>query len=64
VLYAQGKFDEYVKETSEALKLAKGFGGHELPGVSAYLEAYKQGKPRQVLPPSPDPPIIAGWKYE
>ena len=63
VLYAQGKYDEFVKETRGAV----GFLGNwndQVPEVRAFLEKFERWGPGAALPPAPDPHVIIGWNYD
>lgn len=63
VLYAQGKYDDYVKETRAALDVF-GQWKQPLPEVRAFLKRFERWGPGASLPPAPDPHIIIGWNYD
>ena len=58
VLYAQGKYDEFVQYTRAAVKFASGYrGGLDVAEVRAFLQKFELSGPGRALPPAPDPPI-------
>ena len=59
-LYAQEKFDEYVGQTRDAVRLAAAWK-HDLSDVRAFLGRFERWGPAVTLPPAPDPPLILGW---
>jgi tetratricopeptide (TPR) repeat protein len=63
VLYAQGKYAEYARETSAALAFFKRYG-QELPETRDFLARHERWGPGVGLPPAPDPPVIMGWNYD
>ena len=62
-LYAQGKYDEYVKETRAAITFF-GQWKQQVPEARAFLKRFERWGPGASLPPTPDPNIIIGWNYD
>lgn len=63
VLYAQGKYEDYVDHTRVALNFAASF--HEnLPEVRAFVTKFERWGPGAALPPAPDPQLILGWNHD
>ena len=63
VLYAQGKYEEYEKETRAALQFAERWS-QPLPEVRGFLTAYEVAGPGRSVPPAPDPDMILGWNAD
>jgi hypothetical protein len=63
VLYAQGKYDEYAKQTRAAVAFFGQWRG-EVPEVSAFLQKFERWGPGASLPPTPDPSVIIGWNHD
>jgi tetratricopeptide (TPR) repeat protein len=63
VLYAQGKYDEYAKETRAAITLF-GRWNQQVPQARAFLSRFERWGPGAALPPTPDPPVIMGWNHD
>jgi len=69
VLYAQRKFDEYARETEQALQIGAGLVAEhsrkDLDQVRTFLATFKsRGPSHNDLPPAPDPKIPIGWNYD
>src|SRR5262249_19121674 len=63
-LYAERRYDEYVRETRHALQLGDGMALREVTDVRQFLAAYEQNGPAETLPPVPDPKILVGWSND
>ncbi len=63
VLYAQGKYEEYVTLTRGTLAFAQSFGAR-LPKVRDFLDSFERWGPGAALPPAPDPPLVLGWNHD
>jgi hypothetical protein len=64
VLYAQGRYDEYARETRWILGFARRWK-RELAEVETFLAGFEQRGPGQgQLPPSPDPTLFIGWNLD
>jgi tetratricopeptide (TPR) repeat protein len=64
VLYAQGRYDEYARETRWTLGFARQWK-RELTEVETFLAGFEQRGPGQgQLPPSPDPTLFIGWNVD
>jgi tetratricopeptide (TPR) repeat protein len=63
VLYAQGKYDDFAKETRAALAFYA-TGKVSVPEVDDFLAKFERWGPGVVLPPAPDPRTILGWNYD
>ena len=64
VLYAQGKYQEYVKETRLALQIADTWSSQPFPEVRDFLAKHEAGGEATALPPAPDPRILMGWNQD
>jgi tetratricopeptide (TPR) repeat protein len=63
VLYAQGKYDDFVKEARVALAFLA-TGKVSVPEVQDFLAKFDRWGPGTVLPPAPDPRTILGWNHD
>ncbi len=63
VLYAQGKYAEYEKETRGAVDFFANWR-EQVPEVRAFFGKFERWGPGASLPPAPDPPIIIGWNHD
>ena len=63
VLYAQGKYDGYARETRAAVVFFQQWK-QEMPEARDFLSRFERWGPGVGLPPAPDPPIIMGWNYD
>jgi tetratricopeptide (TPR) repeat protein len=63
VLYAQGKYDDFAKETRAALA-SYATAKVSVPEVADFLAKFERWGPGAVLPPAPDPRTIPGWNYD
>jgi tetratricopeptide (TPR) repeat protein len=63
VLYAQGKYDDFAKETRAALAFFA-TAKVSVPEVRDFLEKFDRWGPGAVLPPTPDPRTIIGWNHD
>ena len=64
VLYALGRYDEYLQQTRRALAFAGGRASEELKDVSAFVARFERWGPGPALPPAPDPRLLLGWNYD
>ncbi len=64
VLYSQGKYAEYAKETKLALQFAESWSSQPLPEVRDFLSHYEATGEGSALPPAPDPRILMGWNQD
>ena len=63
VLYSQGKYQEYAKETKLALQFAETWSRQQFPEVREFLASHEAGG-ASTLPPAPDPRILMGWNQD
>lgn len=63
VLYAEGKYDDFVKETRAAVTFLANFKGL-IPEVRDFLAKFDRWGPGAALPPAPDPHVVIGWNYD
>ena len=63
VLYAQGKYADYARETKSAVAFFKQWK-QEMPEARDFLARFERWGPGAALPPAPDPPIIMGWNHD
>jgi Tfp pilus assembly protein PilF len=63
VLYAQGKYDDFVKEAKAAVAFHADWNA-PVPEVRDFLAKFDRWGPGVSLPPAPDPRIIIGWNYD
>lgn len=63
-LYAQGKFEAYVRETRQALQFAQTWSRNQLPEVREFLATYERAGAGSALPPAPDPRVLIGWNQD
>ena len=63
VLYAQGKYADYARETKTAVAFFKQWK-QEMPEARDFLARFERWGPGVALPPAPDPPIIMGWNHD
>jgi Tfp pilus assembly protein PilF len=63
VLYAQGKYDDFVKEAKAAVAFLANWNA-PVPEVRDFLAKFDRWGPGVSLPPAPDPRIIIGWNYD
>jgi len=60
--YAQGKWDDYRKQTEYAVGFARGNRGPDAVKAPAdFFDKFQRWGPGAVLPPTPDPRVILGW---
>jgi tetratricopeptide (TPR) repeat protein len=62
-LYAQRRYEGYVRETRAAIDLFARWR-QPVPEARAFLDAFERHGPGGPLPPVPDPPIIMGWNHD
>src|SRR5438093_11483283 len=62
VLYAEGKYDDFLKEASAAVAILN--AKTQIVEVRAFLSNFDQWGPGAALPPTPDPNVIIGWNYD
>lgn len=62
-LYAQEQFEEYVRQTREAIRFAAAWK-HDLTDVRDFLARFEKWGPSVTLPPAPDPQLILGWNHD
>ena len=63
VLYAQGKYDDFVREARTALAFLANWKA-PVPEVQDFLAKFDRWGPGVALPPAPDPRTIIGWNYD
>jgi tetratricopeptide (TPR) repeat protein len=63
VLYAQGKYDDFVREARAALAFLANSKA-PVPEVQDFLAKFDRWGPGAALPPAPDPRTIIGWNYD
>jgi tetratricopeptide (TPR) repeat protein len=63
VLYAQGKYDDFVKEARAAATFLAGLKA-PVPEVQDFLAKFDRWGPGAALPPAPDPRITTGWNHD
>ena len=63
VLYAQGKYDDFAKETRAAVAFLASWNT-PVPEVRDFLAKFERWGPGVSLPPAPDPRVIIGWNYD
>jgi len=63
VLYAQGKYDDFAKETKAAVAFLASWNT-PVPEVRDFLAKFERWGPGVSLPPAPDPRVIIGWNYD
>jgi len=63
VLYAQGKYDDFVREARAALAFLANWKA-PVPEVQDFLAKFDRWGPGVALPPAPDPRTIIGWNYD
>ena len=63
VLYAQGKYDDFARESRAALAF---FATEKMsvPEVQDFLAKFDRWGPGTALPPASDPRTILGWNYD
>ncbi|PYN94945.1 MAG: hypothetical protein DMD91_26495 [Candidatus Rokuibacteriota bacterium] len=64
VLYAERRYDEFVRETRQALQLGGAVPPRDVNDVSEFLAVFERNGPGESLPPVPDPKILIGWSYD
>ena len=62
VLYAEGKYDDFLKEASAAVAILN--AKTQIVEVRDFLSKFDQWGPGAALPPAPDPNVIIGWNYD
>ena len=63
MLYAQGKYDDFVREARAALAFLANWKT-PAPEVQDFLAKFDRWGPGGALPPAPDPRTIIGWNYD
>ena len=63
VLYAQGKYDDFVREARAALAFLANWKA-PVPEVQDFLAKFDRWGPGVALPPAPDPRTIIGWNHD
>jgi hypothetical protein len=63
VLYAQGKYDDFVREARAAVAFLANWKV-PVPEVQDFLAKFDRWGPGASLPPAPDPRTIIGWNYD
>jgi tetratricopeptide (TPR) repeat protein len=63
VLYAQGKYDDFVKEARAAATFLAGLKV-PVPDIQDFLAKFDRWGPGAALPPAPDPRVTIGWNYD
>src|SRR5947208_12655279 len=63
VLYAQGKYDDFARESRAALAFFA-TGKMSVPEVQDFLAKFDRWGPGTALPPASDPRTILGWNYD
>jgi tetratricopeptide (TPR) repeat protein len=62
VLYAEGKYDEFLKEATAAVTFLN--AKTQIVDVREFLSKFDRWGPGAALPPAPDPNVIIGWNYD
>ena len=62
VLYAEGKYDDFLKEASAAVAILN--LKTQIVDVRDFLSKFDQWGPGAALPPAPDSNVIIGWNYD
>jgi len=62
VLYAEGKYDDFLKEASAAVAILN--AKTQIVDVREFLSKFDRWGPGAALPPAPDPNVIIGWNYD
>ena len=62
VLYAQSKYDDFLKEATAAVTFLN--AKTQIVDVREFLSKFDRWGPGAALPPAPDPNVIIGWNYD
>jgi tetratricopeptide (TPR) repeat protein len=62
VLYAEGKYDDFLKEASAVVAFLN--AKTQIVEVREFLSKFDRWGPGAALPPAPDPNVIIGWNYD
>jgi tetratricopeptide (TPR) repeat protein len=62
VLYAEGKYDDFLKEATAAVTFLN--AKTQIVDVREFLSKFDRWGPGAALPPAPDPNVIIGWNYD
>jgi tetratricopeptide (TPR) repeat protein len=62
VLYAEGKYDDFLKEATAAVTFLN--AKTQIVDVRDFLSKFDRWGPGAALPPAPDPNVIIGWNYD
>jgi Tfp pilus assembly protein PilF len=63
VLYAQGKYDDFARESRAALA-SLATSKTDVPDVRDFLSKFDRWGPGAALPPAPDPRVTIGWNND